>query len=71
VLYAALILEDNARKAVQAATLGALRFLSPEECQAFESEAERRVRAARVWSYFAHLEARWDRQPASGRVPLA
>lgn len=71
VVYASLILEDNARKTLQAATLGEVGYLSDAECQAFESATERRTRAARIWNYFARLEARWDRQPASGAVVLA
>src|SRR5205823_4064 len=40
VLYAALILEDEARKAAQAATLGEVGTISPAECRAFSSEPE-------------------------------
>ncbi len=69
--YASLILEDNARKAMQAVQLGQLRYLNSTECAAFESATERSLRASRVWTYFAGLESRWDRQPASGAMPLA
>ena len=70
-LYAALILEDDARKAMQAATLGELGFISPEECRAFEADISLQRRAHRAWNYLARLESRWDRQPATGAGPLA
>lgn len=66
VLYAALILEDNARKAVQAATLGELEPLTPEESRAFDTPEGVRFRSRLAWDYFARLETRWDRQPATG-----
>ncbi|MGH7773126.1 MAG: class II aldolase/adducin family protein [Candidatus Binatia bacterium] len=71
VLFASLILEDDTRKAMQAATLGELGFISPEECRAFATEADWQQRSHRAWNYFARLEARWDRQPATGAVPFA
>jgi len=71
VLYASLIFEDNARKAVQAATLGELGYISPDECAAFETEAGLHFRSRRTWDYFARLETRWDRQPGTGSGPLA
>lgn len=71
VLYAALILEDNARKAVQAATVGELSYVSPEESQAFDTPEGIRIRSRLAWDYFVRLEARWDRQPATGAGPLA
>lgn len=71
VLFASLILEDDTRKAVQAASLGELGFLSEEECRAFATEEDWRRRAHRAWNYFARLEARWDRQPATGAGSLA
>lgn len=71
VLFASLILEDDSRKAMQAATLGELGFISPEECRAFEADVDLQRRAHRAWNYFARLEARWDRQPATGAGPLA
>jgi ribulose-5-phosphate 4-epimerase/fuculose-1-phosphate aldolase len=71
VLYGALILEDNARKALQAATLGPVGVISPEECQRFEADGGMRGRSRLMWKYFSELEARWDRQPATGAGPLA
>ncbi len=71
VLYGALVLEDEARKAVQASSLGEIGTISPEECRAFSSESNWEQRARRAWNYYAALEARWDRQPATGAVPFA
>lgn len=71
VLFAALVLEDDSRKAMQAATLGELGFISPEECRAFEAEVDLQRRAHRAWNYFVRLEGRWDRQPATGAGPFA
>lgn len=71
VLYASLILEDDVRKAMQAATLGAIGHISPGECRAFATEADWQRRSQRAWNYFVRLEARWDRQPATGAGPLA
>ena len=70
-LFASVILEDDTRKAMQAATLGKLGFLSQAECRAFATEDDWRRRAHRAWNYFAQLEARWDRQPGTGSGPLA
>jgi L-ribulose-5-phosphate 4-epimerase len=71
VLFAALLLEDEAKKALQAAGLGEVSHISVEECRAFCAEADWERRAHRAWNYYAALEARWDRQPASGMVPFA
>ena len=71
VLFASLVLEDDSRKAMQAATLGEVSFISPEECRAFEADGDLQRRAHRAWNYFTRLEARWDRQPATGAGPLA
>lgn len=65
-LYGALILEDDTRKAMEAKALGELRFFSVEECRSFGSEASLERRARRAWTYFTQLELRWDRQPATG-----
>ena len=70
VLYASLILEDDSKKSLQAATLGKLGFVSPAECRAFGAEIALERRAQRAWDYFSHLEARWDRQPGTGRMDL-
>jgi L-fuculose-phosphate aldolase len=69
-LYASLILEDNCRKAVEAAALGELGFFAPEEC-GFASEEGIRGRAGLMWQYFTRLESRWDRQHGTGAGPLA
>ena len=68
-LYSVLVFEDNALKAVQAATLGELHFLTAEECQAHEEGSSVQYRARRAWHCFTQMEARWDRQPASGLSP--
>ena len=71
VLYGALVLEDEARKAVQASSLGEVGTISREECRAFSGESDWVQRARRAWTYYTALEARWDRQPATGMVPFA
>jgi L-ribulose-5-phosphate 4-epimerase len=70
VLYTALVLEDDTKKTLQAATLGEVGTISPEECRAFGAEIALERRAQRAWNYFCSLEARWDRQPATGRSEL-
>ncbi|MGE5537728.1 MAG: class II aldolase/adducin family protein [Gemmatimonas sp.] len=69
-LYASLILEDEARKWVQASTLGEVQPLSHEDCRTFGAKAEFPGRAQRCWHYFTTLEKRWDRQPGTGCVPF-
>ncbi len=70
-LFASLILEDDSRKAMQAATLGEIGIINPEECRAFGADVDLQRRAHRAWNYFARLEARWDRQGGTGAGPLA
>jgi ribulose-5-phosphate 4-epimerase/fuculose-1-phosphate aldolase len=70
VLFASLVLEDDAKKTMQAATLGEIGTISLEECRAFDAEIALERRAQRAWNYFSNLEARWDRQPASGKSAL-
>ncbi len=70
VLFASLVLEDDAKKSMQAASLGALGYISPEECRAFNAEIALERRAQRAWDYFCRLEACWDRQPATGKSEL-
>ncbi len=65
-LLASVLLEDNARAAVEAAPLGDLDFLEPEETALVDAEARLSDRARLAWSYFAQQEARWDRQPQIG-----
>jgi len=70
VLYCALVLEDDAKKTLQAASLGEVGTLSAEECKAFGAEIALERRAGRAWNYFRSLESRWDRQPSTGRSEL-
>ncbi|HTN71430.1 MAG TPA: class II aldolase/adducin family protein [Methylomirabilota bacterium] len=70
VLFAALVLEDDAKKTMQAATLGEIGTISQEECRTFGAEIALERRAQRAWNYFCSLEARWDRQPATGKSEL-
>ncbi|MGE5305229.1 MAG: class II aldolase/adducin family protein [Alphaproteobacteria bacterium] len=70
VLYMALVLEDDTKKTLQAATLGEVGTMTAEECRAFGAEIALERRAQRAWNYFSSLEARWDRQPATGRSEL-
>jgi ribulose-5-phosphate 4-epimerase/fuculose-1-phosphate aldolase len=65
-LLASLLLEDNARAAVEAASLGELDYLEPEQSAMAEADARISDRARLAWRYFAQLEARWDRQPPPG-----
>jgi ribulose-5-phosphate 4-epimerase/fuculose-1-phosphate aldolase len=70
VLYCALVLEDDAKKTLQAAALGEVGTISPEDCRTFGAEIALERRAGRAWNYFRSLEARWDRQPSTGRSEL-
>ena len=70
VLYASLVLEDDAKKTLQAAALGNVAALTSDDARAFNAEIELERRAQRAWDYFASVEARWDRQPGTGRVEL-
>jgi ribulose-5-phosphate 4-epimerase/fuculose-1-phosphate aldolase len=70
VLYTSLVLEDDSKKTMQAAGLGEVGTISPEECLAFGAEIALERRAQRAWNYFCSLEARWDHQPATGRSEL-
>ncbi len=69
-LLASMLLEDNARAAVEAAPLGELDFLEPQQSANAEADATIKDRARLAWSYFAQMEARWDRQPPVGGGPL-
>lgn len=69
-LYASLILEDEARKWVEASSLGDVHCLSHEDCRAFDGATEFPGRAQRCWRYFSELEKRWDKQPGTGCVPF-
>ena len=70
VLYASLILEDDAKKTMEAAALGVVEHFSNEECRAFNAEMDFARRAQRAWDFFSKTEARWDRQTSTGRSEL-
>ncbi|HUB94811.1 MAG TPA: class II aldolase/adducin family protein [Stellaceae bacterium] len=69
-LHTTLALENDAIKTLQAEALGEVGTLSDEECRLADSETPIEHVAERTWTYFTTLEARWDRQPASGRMDL-
>jgi hypothetical protein len=64
------VLEDDTKKTLQAVTLGEVGTISPEECRTFGAEIALERRAQRAWNYFCSIEARWDRQPGTGRSEL-
>ncbi len=68
--YASLILEDEARKWVEASALGEVHCLTHDECCAFDAMPEFPGRSQRAWRYFTALEQRWNKQPGTGRVPF-
>jgi ribulose-5-phosphate 4-epimerase/fuculose-1-phosphate aldolase len=70
VLFSSLVLEDDAKKTLQAASLGEVGTISPEECKTFGAEIALERRAQRAWNYFCSLEARWDKQASTGRSEL-
>ncbi|HEX2229873.1 MAG TPA: class II aldolase/adducin family protein [Candidatus Binatia bacterium] len=70
VLYTSLVLEDDAKKSWQAASLGEVGIIGEEECRAFGAEIALARRAQRAWNYFSSLESRWDRQPNTGKCEL-
>lgn len=67
-LYCALILEDEARKSVEAAALGPFHCLTHHECCAFGGKEALSDRSKRAWRYYSQLEQRWDKNPGTGRV---
>jgi len=69
-LHTTLALENDALKTLQAETLGEVGTLSAEEVGILEEEIRIETVAPRTWHYFSTLEARWDRQPGSGRSEL-
>ena len=69
-LYSALILEDEARKAVDLAALGEHRCLDHHECMAFGGRKDLPDRSKRAWKYYCQMEERWDKNPGTGRVPF-
>jgi L-fuculose-phosphate aldolase len=69
-LHTTLALENDALKTLQAATLGEVGTLSPAEVELLAEEIKIEMVAPRTWTYYSTLEARWDRQPASGMGAL-
>jgi ribulose-5-phosphate 4-epimerase/fuculose-1-phosphate aldolase len=69
-LHATLVLENDALKTLQAATLGEVGALSDEECRIADAETPIEAVAGRTWLYFTTLEARWNRQTAAGKSAL-
>ena len=69
-LHTTLVLENDALKTLQAEALGEVGTLSAEEVAILAEEIKIEMVAPRTWTYFSTLEARWDRQPASGRSEL-
>ena len=67
VLYTSFVLEDDAKKSWQAASLGEVGTISEEVCRAFGAEIALDRCAQRAWNYFCSLEARWDHQPNTGK----
>jgi ribulose-5-phosphate 4-epimerase/fuculose-1-phosphate aldolase len=67
-LYASLILEDEARKSVEAAALGPFHCLDHDECVAFGGKEEFAARSSRAWKFYCQLEHRWDKNPGTGRT---
>ena len=69
-LYCALVLEDEARKAVEAAALGPFHCLTHQDCEAFGGRHALPDRSKRAWNYYCQLEHRWDKNPGTGRTPF-
>jgi ribulose-5-phosphate 4-epimerase/fuculose-1-phosphate aldolase len=69
-LLAALVLEDNARKAWQAAALGEVRAFTDADCD-FANSGVPFGHTPIAWEYFCRQEQRWDRQPGHGDNPLS
>jgi ribulose-5-phosphate 4-epimerase/fuculose-1-phosphate aldolase len=67
-LYSALVLEDEARKSVEAAALGPFHCLTHDECEAFDGRGALPDRSQRAWKYYSQLESRWDKNPGTGRT---
>ncbi len=69
-LYSSLILEDEARKHVQASSLGEFHCFGVEDKDEFDGDVKFAARAGRCWNYYCRLEHRWNRQPGTGCVPF-
>ena len=70
VLFASLILEDDAKKTMQAAALGPVEHFSAEECKTFNAEIDFERRANRAWEFFSRIESQWDKQGGTGKIEL-
>lgn len=70
VLFASLILEDDAKKTMQAAALGPVEHFTAQECETFNAEIDFARRANRAWEYFSRVESQWDKQGGTGKIEL-
>jgi ribulose-5-phosphate 4-epimerase/fuculose-1-phosphate aldolase len=70
VLFASLILEDDAKKTMQAAALGPVEHFTAVECRTFNAEIDFERRSARAWEYFSRVESQWDKQGGTGKIEL-
>ena len=70
VLFASLILEDDAKKTMQAAALGPVEHFTADECKTFNAEIDFERRANRAWEYFSRVESQWDKQGGTGKIEL-
>lgn len=70
VLFASLILEDDAKKTMQAAALGPVEHFTADECKTFNAEIDFERRAIRAWEYFSRVESQWDKQGGTGKIEL-
>lgn len=66
-LYASLILEDEATKHVQASSLGEFHCFGVEDAEKFNGGAKFADRGVRCWNYYCKLEHRWNKQPGTGK----
>lgn len=69
-LLLSLVLEDNARKAWQAAALGEVRVFTEADCD-YSASGVPFGSTPLAWEYFRRQEERWDRQPGQGANPLS
>jgi ribulose-5-phosphate 4-epimerase/fuculose-1-phosphate aldolase len=67
-LFASLLLEDEARKWVMASSLGEVQPFSAEDCAAFGADADLSRRSHRAWPYLKGMEERWNGQPGTGCI---
>jgi ribulose-5-phosphate 4-epimerase/fuculose-1-phosphate aldolase len=70
VLFASLILEDDAKKTMQAAVLGEVEHFTADECKTFNAEIDFERRANRAWDFFSRIESQWDKQGGTGKIEL-